>query len=401
MRREGRPSGGGDPPSEDPPAAVPVEVANVTRQSVSAFLETNGVLEAENDVNIVARTAGPIVELAVEEGMHVTEGQLLLRIDDTERRADLEIAKVALEDASRAHERAKAARDNEIISQEVYDQALTTLESAQARLEGAQVLYDYTKVLAPFDGIVVERFVKLAENVTPNQNLFRITDFDPLLCKIQVPEKELSRLRKGQRARIDVEAWPDERFEAEVLRISPVVEAATGTIRVTLQVHTKGKLSPGMFASVFLETDVHQNALVIPKRALSLESLSDTVFVVREGQAERRNVELGFEERDAVEVLSGLEEGARVIVVGQDGLAEGTPVQVLKGPGAAEGPPSRPDLAREGVGFQGRPGGGRPMDFSQLSPEQLERVKSRMRDRGMTEEQIEEAIRRRRQQREQ
>lgn len=397
--RGGEPPGGGGPSGEKGAAAVPVEVAAVARRSVSAFLETNGVLEAENDVNIVARTQGPVVELLVEEGMRVEEGQLLLRIDDTERRAEVEIARVELDDASRAHARAKAARANEIISEEVYDQALTALESAKARLAGAQILYDYTRVVAPFDGIVVDRFVKLAENLTSNQNLFRITDFDPLLCKIRVPEKELSRLRKGQSAHINVEAWPEERFEAKVLRISPVVDATTGTIRVTLEVHAKRKLSPGMFASVYLETDTHENALVMPKSALSLESLSDAVFVVKEGQAERRNVELGYEERDAIEVVSGLEEGERVIVVGQDGLTDGTPVEVLKGPGASEAPPPR--RAEEGPGFEGRRGGRGGMDFSELTPEQLERVKSRMRDRGMTEEQVDEAIRRRRQQQQQ
>ena len=174
-----------------------------------------------------------------------------------------------MRNASRAHARAKAARENEIISEEVYDQALSALESAKARLAGAQILYEYTRVVAPFDGIVVERFVKHAENLTSNQNLFRITDFDPLLCKIQVPEKELSRLRKGQSAHINVEAWPEERFEAKVLRISPVVDATTGTIRVTLEVYTKEKLSPGMFASVYLETDTHENALVMPIRTSS------------------------------------------------------------------------------------------------------------------------------------
>lgn len=408
--RGGRDSGGrggrGDP--EAAAAAVPVEVVRVDRSSISSYLETNGVLEAENDVSIVARTAGPIVKLEVEEGMRVREGQVLLEIDETERLAEVEIARVALEDAKRAHERAKAARDAEIISQEVYDAALNQLESAEARLKSAEILHDYTMVRAPFDGVVVERFVKLAENVTVNQPLFRITDFDPLLCKIQIPEKELSRLEIGQRALLKVEAWPDERFVAKLLRISPVVEATTGTIRVTLEVTTGGKLRPGMFASVFLETDTHQNALTIPKAALSIDSLSDSVFVAKDGEAERRAIEIGFEESDRIEILSGLSEGEPVVVVGQDGLTNGTPLQIIAGPGAESGPgqrraaepaavparPERGDGERAGPG----PGGGRgarDVDFSKLSPEELEKVKERMRERGLSEERIEEIIRRR------
>ncbi len=389
-------------------AAVPVEVVAISRRSVSSFLQTNGSLEAENDVQIVARIQGPIVELVVEEGMRLTKGDVMLKIDETETLAQVEIAKVGLKDGTRAHERAKAARDSEIISQEVYDAALAQLESAEAQLMNAEISYSYTSVKAPFDGIVVERLVKFAEHVTANQELFRFSEFDPLLCKIQVPEKELSRLRKGQTAYLNVEAWPDERFQASVLRISPVVDPATGTIRVTLQVRARGKLSPGMFARVFLVTDTHEKAVVMPKRALSLESLSDTVFVVNdEGQAVRRDIELGYEETEVVEVLSGLDVGERVIVVGQDGLTDGTPIQVLKGPGADEAaPPARaanferpPGAANgpsPGMGMGGPPGG--RMDLSKATPEQLERIKRRMRERGMTDEQIEQALARRRQQ---
>lgn len=382
----------GPAPGSESAAAVPVEVVAVERRSVSSFLETNGTLEAENDVEIVARTGGPIVELAAEEGMRVRQGQLLLRIDETESRAQVEIAKVALDEARRAHERALAARESEIISQEVYDTALASLESAEAQLHGAEIVLDFTRVEAPFDGVVVERFVKLGQTVTPNQVLFRLADFDPLLVKIQVPEKELSRLEKGQLAYLDVEAWPGERFTARVLRVSPVVDAATGTIRVTLEVATEGKLRPGMFASVSLVTETHDDAIVVPKRALSLETLADAVFVVEDGTAVRRTVSLGFEETEVVEVRSGLEEGERVVVVGQDGLTDGTPVQILAGPGAEPRPRS--------VGAESTPGGGpfggeAPPDLSRLTEEQLERIKERMRKRGLTEEQIEERIRRR------
>ena len=242
--------GGGNPETEA--AGVPVEVARPERRTIASFLETNGTLEAENDVQIVSRTSGPVVELLVEEGMVVKTGQLLARIDDTELKVQVEISEVALEQARRAHERAKASHENQIISQEIYDQAFTQLESAGAQLERDEILLEYTRIVAPFDGILIERFIKFAENVTANKALFRLSDFDPLLFLIQVPEKELSGLKVGQPAHITVEAWPEERFEARVLRVSPVVDGATGTIKVTLQVAGQGKLSPGMFASVYL-----------------------------------------------------------------------------------------------------------------------------------------------------
>jgi membrane fusion protein (multidrug efflux system) len=325
---------GAQPASDTEAAAVPVEVQAVARRSVASYIETNGTLEAENEVDIVARTSGPIIELATEEGQQVKKGQLMARIDPAEAQAQVQIAEVALREAERAFDRAKSTFEAQLISQAEYDQARSAREAAQAALVERQVQLSYTRITAPFDAIVAERTVKLADNVTPNQKLFRISDFDPLLSKIQVPEKELPRLHKGQPAYLTVEAWPKERFAAHVLRISPTVDAATGTVRVTLEVEARERLRPGMFASVFLEVERHEGALTIPKSALSLESLGDTVYIVDGKVAARRPVKLGFEEADRVEVLSGLDEGDRVIVVGQDGLSDGTPVQILEGPGA-------------------------------------------------------------------
>jgi len=323
-------------------AAVPVEVVEVERRDISAFIETNGTLEAENEVDIVARVAAPITELAAEEGMTVRAGQLLARLDPREIRSQHEISRVTLEEAKLAYERAERLKGNQLISPEEYEQALARFETARAQLEQNQIQLDYTEVRAPFSGRIVARYVDLAEQVTVNTPLFRISDFDPLLCPIQVPERELPRLETGQPAYLTVEAWPGERFDASVLRIRPVVDAATGTVRVTLDVKGRGKLTPGMFARVYLETATRPGALVIPRAALSLESVGDTVYVAADGVAQRREVSLGFEERDRVEVTSGLEAGERVVVVGQDGLSDGTPIQVLRGPGQAQqGPGGR------------------------------------------------------------
>jgi membrane fusion protein (multidrug efflux system) len=333
-KRGAAPAHGRAEAPEEETAAVPVEVAAVARRSVAAYIETNGALEAENDVRIVARTAGPVVELLTEEGRTVRRGQLLARIDPREAQAQVQIAEVALREAERAFERAQNTFEAELISQADYDQALAARESAEATLADRRVQLGHTSITAPFDAVVVERMVKLADHVTVNQVLFRISDFDPLLCKIQVPEKELPRLHKGQPAYLTVEAWPGERFPARVLRLSPVVDAATGTVKVTLDVDARDRLRPGMFASVFLEVNRHEGALTIPKAALSLESLGDIVYVVKGEVAARRAVKLGYEEAEIVEVAEGLAEDDRVIVVGQDGLSEGTPVRILQGPGA-------------------------------------------------------------------
>lgn len=386
--RGGRP-GGGFPGNagEGAEQGVPVEVAAATRQPIALYLESQGTLEAENEVDIVARTTGPVIELSAEEGMSVKRGQRLARIDDSELRAQLSVARVRVEEAKRTYERTKALHGNELLSQESLDQARSSLESAEGELEGIQVLIGYTEITAPFDGLIVNRYVRFAQNVSVGTPLFRISDFDPLLCRIQVPERELPRLHVGQPAELGLEAWSDQRFKAEVLRVSPVVDAATGTVRVTLEVNGEGKLRPGMFADVHLEMERRPEALVIPKKALALDSLGDTVFVAEDGVARRRNLEIGFRNDELLEVLSGVKEGERVVVVGQDGLSEGTPIAV-RDPATDGAQPTAGPLPDRGP----RGPGGPPFDLESMTPEQLEGIKARMRDRGLSEAQIEERL---------
>jgi membrane fusion protein (multidrug efflux system) len=337
--------------------------------------------------------------------MQVTEGQVLARIDDRELQAQVTTAEVALSEAQRAHARAMAARDQELISLEVYDAVLAAMESAEAVLNERRIQLEYSTITAPFDGVIVERAVRDSENLTANQRMFRVSDFNPLLCPIQVPEKELPNLRIGQPGYVTVEAWPDQQFSARVLRISPVVDATSGTVKVTLEISSEGKLRPGMFTSVFLVIDTHEDAIVIPKQALSLESLADTVYIAgADNVASRRDVSLGFEEADVVEVTRGLAEGEHVIIVGQDGLSDGTPINVLAG-GRAAGRGQQPAAPATAAGAEGRPsegaatagmaGGGRPPGTgrgaggAEMDPEQM---RQRMKERGMSDEQIEERL---------
>jgi membrane fusion protein (multidrug efflux system) len=398
---------------EETVAAVPVETATVERRDISAFIETHGTLEAENEVDLVGRVSAPIVELAAEEGMAVRRGQLLARLDDAELRSRLEISRVALAEAELAWERAQQLNDSQLISPEEYEQDRTRYETARAQLEGDQIQIGYSEVRAPFTGLIVARYVDFAEQISPGTPLFRLSDFDPLLCPIQVPERDLSRLEIGQSSYLEVEAWPAERFEAEVLRIRPVVDAATGTVRVTLAVEGRNKLRPGMFADVYVEIDRRQGTLVMPKSALSVDSIGDTVYVAADGVANRREIELGFAEGDSVEAVSGLEEGEQVVVVGQDGLSDGTPVQILSPDGEVSAPtpsatgqpagdltagPGHPGGGSPGTGDGGRRGGGiggpPGFDPANMTPEMLEQMKERMRARGLTDEQIEERLKR-------
>lgn len=335
--RSGRGGPGGPPGAPGTPGAdaapkrgVPVEISQAERRPISLFFETQGTLEAENEVDLIARIDGPVLELHAEQGDRVRKGELLASIDDREIRAELNVSEVRLSEAKQSYERVRQLKEQELISQDAYDQALASYEAAQGERERLVVQLEYTRITAPFGGLVSERYVKLAEMVQNGSQLFRLVDFDPLLLPIRVPERELPRLKLGQSAQLRVEAFGDRRFDAEVLRMSPVVDPASGTIEVTLKVAGEGVLRPGMFATVFLEMDRRADALVVPKAALALDSLGNTIYVVSAGAAERRDLQIGFRNEDLLEVVSGVEAGEPIVVVGQDGLADGTPVEVIE-----------------------------------------------------------------------
>ena len=373
----------------------------VERATIAATFETHGTLEAENEVDLVARASGPIELLDVEAGDRVREGRLLARLDQGERRAQVEIARVELEEAQRAWERVERLADEALISTEETDQARARLDAARAQLQGQEIALGYTEIRAPFSGLVVRRYVKFAQNVQAGNPLFRLSDFDPLLCPIQVPERELPRLAVGQPADVRVEAFPGRTFSASVLRISPVVDAGSGTVEVTLEVDAEDVLRPGMFARVALQLERRPDVLVVPKVALALDGLGDAVFVAEGDVASRRELVVGARDGDRLEVVEGVEEGESVVVVGQDGLADGTPIRVVGGSGAAEmaGVPGR-DPSGVAAAESGAPGaergsgGGSRLDPSEVTPEKIEEIRERMRERGLSEEQIRERVER-------
>ncbi len=426
---------GRGPDANAPAAAVPVRTEHVPRRSISQYLQTNGTLEAENEVDLVARTSGPVTEILTEEGRTVRAGELMARIDEREPKNQVAIARVARDEAQLVLDRTQASWNEGLVSREAYDSALSQLSASLAQLESAEIQLAYTEIRAPFNALVVTRNIRLAQYVTPGTTLFRISDFTPLLCRVEVPEKDFQRIRDGQRAHIEVEAFPDQRFPARVARLRPTVDPASGTFTVTLEVEGQGKLRPGMFATVYLETATHDNVLVIPRNSLVLDSLGDTVYVMVDGVAERREVKLGLRDSDSVEVLDGLAEGEPLIVLGQEGLADGTPVTALGDDGAqqapaaaaAAGPPpeaveamrqrmkerglsdeqieARLEQMREAGTGAGAPRGAQPpgsgaaglppfmvQRIKDATPEELERIKERMKQFGMSDERINEVI---------
>jgi membrane fusion protein, multidrug efflux system len=322
----GKPSQGKRPPAAE--AAIPVKTEVVRRGDMVTYVQTHARLEAERQVDVLARATGLVETIAVEEGDRVREGDILVRLGKEELKLRLLQAQVALRQVNAAFERTKALHDSRMVSEAEFETVRHQVENARVALDEVKLSLDYADIRAPISGVVMLRLVEVGDLVRSNQQVLELADLEPLLARIHVPEKRMHQIRKGQEARVLIESLPDDQFTGEIRMISPGVDPQSGTIKVTLEIpDALDRLKPGMFASVRIITDRHLNTLIIPKKGLVIETDEDDVYVVADGKARRTRVELGFVEGDQVEVVQGLEEGDRVITVGQDGLKNGMAVR--------------------------------------------------------------------------
>ena len=368
--------GQADDPAADADPAIPVEVASATRKTVTASFTGTAGLEPENQAQVVAKASGVLLELLVEEGDRVRAGQLLARLDDERPRLELARAEADLKRLENELRRSDDLYARKLVSGEAHDRARFDLDTQKAVAELARLDLAYTRVLAPIDGVISERMVKTGNLIQLQQVLFRIDDFDPLLAVLNVPERELSTIHPGQPARMQVDALPGQEFTGTVARVSPVVEAGTGTFRATTEFRDPaGRLKSGMFGRVSVIYDRREQALVVPREALLEADGVAAVYLVDRNPpkpdpqapekdpakaergwfarwfgnqakgktgadnadkkpaeswyARRVEVKLGYLSGGDAEILEGLQVGDRVVTVGKNALQDGVRMQVV------------------------------------------------------------------------
>ncbi|MEP6938912.1 MAG: efflux RND transporter periplasmic adaptor subunit [Rudaea sp.] len=349
--------------------AVPVEVARAARGKIAASYSGTATLTADHEAQVSAKTSGVLKKIFAEEGMTVKEGQLLALLDDSSPRAQLAQAAAQMAKADATFAYAEQSISKQLIPKRDFDTAKFDRENLRAAYESARLQLEFTRIVAPVGGVIAERSVKLGNLIQTNQNLFRIVGMDPLQTVLNVPERQLGILKAGQSVALEADALPGKKFEGHILRIAPVVDAASGTFRVTCEFRDQtGILRPGMFGRVEITYDQRADALMVPRSALIEEDGETAVFVVdtavpkattdaaKPGDvkdakdakaktdaatlaknepakpglvAHRKLVKVGYSDGDKVEIRSGIDSGTQVITVGRNAVRDGTAVQIL------------------------------------------------------------------------
>ena len=315
----------------DEKAPVPVEIARTLEVSVSAYISSTANLIAEFEVKVLSEVEGRILTLKVDEGDTVKKGQVLATLVRDDEEISLKKAELKESNASTAYQRAKDLAEQELISREEYDKLLIDHGIAKQELAEAKWAMEKTTFRAPFAGRVTTRMTQVGQHIRPGDELFQVTDFDPLIARIYLPEKDVLGLTEGRDVRLRLNADGAVSFAGRIRQISPIVDTATGTVKVTVEAaQPPSGVRPGSFVTIDIVRETRSNAPLLPRQAVVRELQKAHVFVAQGGSAEKRTVRLGLEEGDFIEAVSGVAVGESVITAGQGGLKDGSPVKILE-----------------------------------------------------------------------
>jgi len=324
--KKGKASGAGGP-GGGAPMGMPVEVAVARSDTVRDEIAATGQIEAVQSIDLRPEVDGRIVEILIREGQEVDQGTPLFKVDDAQLRAQVAQLEAQRDLAQQALARAKELAQQNASSAADLEKAEAEARSAQAQYDLQRIRLERTTVRAPFAGVVGQRYVSLGDYVTTTTRLASLHTVNPQRASFQVPERFARSLSRGQAVSFRVAAIAGRDFVGEVDFVDPIVQLPGRTILVKARVPNPARLlQPGMFIEAHLVTAVRPNAVVIPEDAVVPAEGANAVWVVVEGKATRRQVELGVRTPGFVEVTKGVNPGEQVVVGGLELLAPGAPV---------------------------------------------------------------------------
>ena len=307
-----------------------VNVISPTMDVVTDSVSAVGSLRARDQISLTTEVSGRVVELNLNAGSRVAEGELLLRLDDRQARADRQVAEVTLADARRQLERAQRLESNNSISRSRVDELRTAADVARARMASAQTRIDNHRIEAPFAGVIGLNDISMGAYLSAGSQVATLDSTGRMELGFAVPEKFLGQIRPGQAVRGHTPAYPGEQFAGELVELGTRINELSRTLPVRALVNNPdGKLRPGQFMAASL-TLRQREALIIPEQAVIIRGDETYVFVANDGVARRMAVELGSRSPGVVEVASGLTPEDQVIVTGQDRLSSGDRIEVVE-----------------------------------------------------------------------
>ena len=371
-------------------APMTVETGIAHRGTIMQQLVVVGNLVGDATVAVVPRAAGRLQDISVRLGDRVSRGQRIAKIEDFElqeqvkqqeaalevsratirqREADLQLAQTNAERSRNLFARQLLPKQTLDDTEARYQAAVAQLDLARAqnnqstaRLDELRINLQNTVIVSPVNGFVARRAADPGAFVGQNAPVVDVVDIGRVRLVANIVEKDLDQLQAGDDTKVEVDAFPGEMFTGRIARVAPVLDPATRTASIEIEIPNPGfRLKPGMYARVTVTTDERKDALVVPTNAVVDTGGRRGVFLAAENNTVSfRPVTVGVEENTQIEIVDGLSEGDRVVTTGAAGLRDGDRVVLGSGDGPSDSPVTAGARRGGGAGREGggvRPGG--------------------------------------------
>lgn len=344
------------------PARPPsVESAKVEVMKLTDDTQAVGSLKSRQGVTLRPEVSGRITQLNFKDGERVKKGQLLVQFDDQLQLAQVKQSLAELSIAQANHKRNQELVAQNFISKRSVDESTANLEVAQAKLSLSQATASRLKIIAPFDGMTGIRTVNVGDYLKDGGDIVNIEDIAAVFVDFRLPERFQSKVKKGQKAQVDLDALPGLKFTGVIQAIDPLLDANGRSVGVRACIDNRqNQLRPGMFARVNTVFSEREKAIVIPEEAIVPQAGKQFVIKLLDGAdkgteketktTQRVEVKIGIRKPGKVEILEGLVEGDEVVTAGQQRVQkDGTIVKVVE-LGKPSGKPAGSAGAASGAG---------------------------------------------------
>lgn len=330
-----------------------VTVTQPKIRKVERVITAIGTLEPDDNVLVSAKVAGVVQEIKFEEGEVIKQGDVLIKLDPTDFQLNLDNSKALLERAranlvlaKANYERKKSLYEKNFIPKQEFQEFKTSLSRAKADFDSAKATYKIAKkfledsvIRAPIDTEnknyyweVQRKLVSIGEYVNPGKPVVELVNREILRVRFTVPEREASYLNIGKSIQFSVPALPGKVFEAKIFYLSPQISESARAVVVKAKFNNQERiLRPGYSANVRMIAETREKSLIIPRRALRFDIDKSFVWVVVDKILHRKNVSVGVEEEDYVEIISGINQNDKVVVRSGSSMKEGTKVEIVEG----------------------------------------------------------------------
>lgn len=306
-----------------------VVAKSVTKEQITDSFKATGNFEAFREITLSSLLQGNLIQIDVEKGDDVYQGQLIARLDADLFKADLVAAEANMVKTKKDLDRYEELAPRGAVTPQQVDDMRLAYKNAISRLESVKKQISNSTIKAPFKGTINERFVEPGSYIAAGGKIVELIDVGTLKIRVSVSESEVLKLKVGQKVTVNADALPVEGFDGKV---SFIGVKADKSLRYPVEIQIKNNtktLKAGMYGSATFTSTEMKEVLVIPREAIAGSLKQPNVYVIENGMAILRTIEIGTVSESGVEVLSGLKEGDQVVTDGQINLEDGDAITVV------------------------------------------------------------------------